>query len=74
MKSTAVIRHVAFEDQDAFAQPLVEHGFRIRYLQAGVDDLARIDPLKPAFLAIWAGLSARATRRIIRFCPMSCVC
>ncbi len=55
MKSAAVIRHVAFEDLDAFAQPLIENGYRIDYLQAGVDDPAYVDPLEPKLLIVMGG-------------------
>ena len=39
VRRAVVIRHVAFEDLGSFAEPLVRHGYRIEYLEAGVDDL-----------------------------------
>ena len=36
-----VIRHVAFEDLGSFAEPLARRGYRIEFLEAGVDDLGR---------------------------------
>ncbi len=38
-----VIRHVAFEDLGSFADPLARRGYRIEFLEAGVDDLGRAD-------------------------------
>jgi hypothetical protein len=45
MKTVFAIRHVAFEDLDSFAPTLMERGYTIRYLEAGQDDLAALDPL-----------------------------
>ena len=39
MKSAAVIRHVHFEDLDAFAPVLARRGYEIAYLDAGVDTM-----------------------------------
>ncbi|HEY8063583.1 MAG TPA: glutamine amidotransferase [Methylosinus sp.] len=36
MKTALAIRHVAFEDLGSFAEPLVEAGFSIRYVEAGM--------------------------------------
>lgn len=36
------IRHLAFEDLGSFAEIFEEKGFRIRYLEAGVDSLAHL--------------------------------
>ncbi len=38
-RRAVVIRHVAFEDLGSFTRPLVEGGWRIQYLEAGVDEL-----------------------------------
>lgn len=38
-KRAVAIRHVAFEDLGVFAGPIESAGFRIDYLDAGVDDL-----------------------------------
>jgi len=45
MKTVFAIRHVAFEDLDSFALTLTERGYTLRYLEAGQDDLAALDPL-----------------------------
>lgn len=39
MKSVFVIRHVHFEDLGIFEGIVKSHGFSVRYLEAGVDDL-----------------------------------
>lgn len=35
------IQHVAFEDLGAWEDVLYQHGFRVRYVEAGVEDLTR---------------------------------
>lgn len=55
MKSVLAIRHVAFEDLDAFAQALTERGYAIRYLEAGYDELAALDPLTDDLLVVLGG-------------------
>lgn len=55
MKSVLAIRHVAFEDLDAFGSVLAERGYAIRYLEAGYDDLAALDPLTDDLLVILGG-------------------
>ncbi len=40
MKTAIAIRHVAFEDAGSIAGALEESGVALRYLEAGVDDLA----------------------------------
>ena len=37
-----VIRHIAFEDLGSFSAPLIAHGYRICYLEAGVDALTQL--------------------------------
>ncbi|HEY4075946.1 MAG TPA: glutamine amidotransferase [Rhizomicrobium sp.] len=49
------IRHVAFEDMGTFALPLIEAGYDIHYLDAGVDDLAAIDPAAPELMCVLGG-------------------
>lgn len=39
MREAVVIRHVAFEDLAAFADPIEQAGYAIRYRDAGIDDL-----------------------------------
>lgn len=55
MKTVLVIRHVAFEDLGSFAAPLQSHGYRIRYLEAGMDDLAQVDALAPELMVVLGG-------------------
>ena len=55
MKEIIAIRHVAFEHLGILAPVLSGRGYRIRYLEAGVDDLAAVDPLKPDLLVILGG-------------------
>jgi GMP synthase (glutamine-hydrolysing) len=54
-RQAIVVRHVAFEDLDSFAAILERHGFAIAYREAGVDDLARIDPSAPDLLIVLGG-------------------
>ena len=55
MKTALAIRHVAFEDLGSFAEPLATLGYQIRYLEAGMDDLAAVDALQPALLIVLGG-------------------
>lgn len=55
MKSLAVIRHVAFEDMDAWTAPLADAGFALTYHDAGVADLASFGALAPDLLVILGG-------------------
>lgn len=54
-RTALAIRHVHFEDLGAFAAPIEERGYRIRYMDAGVDDLAAVDALAPDLLAVLGG-------------------
>ena len=54
MRHACVIRHVAFEDLDAFAAPLEARGYQIEYLQAGVHPL-RSDAAEKADLLVVLG-------------------
>ncbi len=45
MKTIFAIQHVAFEDLGSFAPALTERNYTLRYLEAGQDDLAALDPL-----------------------------
>jgi len=49
------IRHVPFEDLGTFEGVLAERGYAIAYREAGVDDLAAIDPLGPDLLVVLGG-------------------
>jgi GMP synthase (glutamine-hydrolysing) len=55
MREAVAIRHVPFEDMGTFADVLDAEGYRIRYLEAGLDDLAALDPLEPDLLMILGG-------------------
>jgi GMP synthase (glutamine-hydrolysing) len=55
MKSVLAIRHVAFEDLDAFGPTLAARGYTIRYLEAGFDDLSVINPLADDLLVVLGG-------------------
>ncbi|MFT8395127.1 glutamine amidotransferase [Propionibacterium sp.] len=52
MPTLTVVQHVAFEDLGAYEPVLLDYGYEIQVLQAGVDDLA---PIKTADLAIVLG-------------------
>lgn len=55
MPVAVAIRHVCFEDLGSFAGVLAARGFELRYLEAGVDDLASFDPLAPDLLVVLGG-------------------
>jgi GMP synthase (glutamine-hydrolysing) len=44
MKHATVIRHMAFEDLGSLAEALNQQNYTVRYVEAGSDDLTRIDP------------------------------
>ncbi len=54
-RRAVVIRHVAFEDLGSFAGPLTRLGYRIEYLDAGLDDLSRIDATGADLLVVLGG-------------------
>lgn len=55
MKSAIVIRHIAFEDLGSLADALDEQDYTFSYLEAGLSQLAQIDPLAPDLLVILGG-------------------
>lgn len=55
MAELLALRHVAFEDLGAFAPAFERAGHTLRYIEAGVDDLAMLDPLAPDVLVILGG-------------------
>ena len=55
MKTVLAIRHVAFEDLDAFTPVLAERGYAVRYLEAGYDDLTALDSSADDLLVILGG-------------------
>jgi GMP synthase (glutamine-hydrolysing) len=55
MKSVLAIRHVAFEDLGSFEDVLVQEGYAVHYVEAGVEPLAELDVLTPDLLVILGG-------------------
>lgn len=55
MNTILALRHVAFEDLDRFAPLLTERGYAIRYVEAGYDDLAGLDPLADELWIVLGG-------------------
>ncbi len=55
MKQAVAIRHVHFEDLGTFGPVIEEHGYRIRYVDAGLDDLGAVDAMAPDLLVILGG-------------------
>lgn len=54
-KIALAIRHVAFEDLGLFERVLEAAGYQVRYLEAGMDELTWIEPLRPDLLIILGG-------------------
>ncbi|MEO0803450.1 MAG: glutamine amidotransferase [Cyanobacteria bacterium J06642_2] len=54
-KSAIAIRHVAFEDLGSLAEVLESRGYKIEYLEAGLDDLSTLDSLQPDLAVILGG-------------------
>jgi GMP synthase (glutamine-hydrolysing) len=54
-KTALAIRHVHFEDLGAYAAPIEAAGYRIAYLDAGLDDLDAVDALAPGLLVVLGG-------------------
>lgn len=55
MKSVLVLRHLAFEDLGAFAAPLENAGYVVRYIEAGIDQLEELDSTEADLLVILGG-------------------
>lgn len=55
MKQALVIRHLAFEDLGNLVPALEAAGYALRYLEAGVDDLAQVTREKPELLVVLGG-------------------
>lgn len=55
MKTATAIRHLAFEDLDNFGPVLESRGYRIGYREAGIDDIAAIDPFGHDLLIVLGG-------------------
>lgn len=54
-KTARAIRHVLFEDLGTLESVLGAHGYAITYREAGMDDLAAIDPAGPDLLVVLGG-------------------
>lgn len=55
MTTVLAIRHVAFEDLGSLAGVLNLRGATVRYLEAGIDDLAHVDACAPDLLVMLGG-------------------
>ena len=55
MRRVLAIRHLAFEDLGNLADVLHQNGFDVIYVEAGLDDLAHLDPLEPDVLIVLGG-------------------
>ncbi len=55
MRECLAVRHVAFEDAGLFAALLEKRGFRLRYLEAGIDVLNTEALLAPDLLLVLGG-------------------
>jgi GMP synthase (glutamine-hydrolysing) len=54
-KAVNVIRHLAFEDLGSFASVLEAVGYQVNYYDAGIDDIAALDPLSDDLLIVLGG-------------------
>jgi GMP synthase (glutamine-hydrolysing) len=55
MTAVLAIRHVAFEDLGTLGKVLASRGASVHYLEAGIDDLTRIDACEPDLLVVLGG-------------------
>jgi len=55
VRQALVIRHVAFEDLGNLALVLQQRGLVVRYVEAGVENLAQLNPLAPEVLIVLGG-------------------
>ena len=55
LTTAVVIRHVAFEDLGMLKPLLDARGFELHWLDAGVDDLAGVDPTRSALAVVLGG-------------------
>jgi GMP synthase (glutamine-hydrolysing) len=55
VKTALAIRHIAFEDLGSFAAVLAARGIGLRHVEAGVDDLASLDPGAADLLVVLGG-------------------
>ena len=55
MKSAIAIRHVQFEDLGTLGPVLEDAGYRVRYADACVDDVASVDPIASDLVVVLGG-------------------
>ena len=55
METCLAIRHVAFEDIGSLGMVLEERGVAVRYIEAGADNIAALDPLAPDLVVVLGG-------------------
>jgi len=60
MKSATVIRHIAFEDLGSLEIALQRKGYTIKYLEAGIDNLADIAPTEDMLIVLGGPIGAYA--------------
>lgn len=58
MKSATVIRHIAFEDLGTLEIALERQGYAIKYLEAGIDNIADIDPNEDILIVLGGPIGA----------------
>jgi GMP synthase (glutamine-hydrolysing) len=58
MKTVTAIRHVPFEDLGAFETVFRDAGYAVRFCEAGMDDLAAIDPSTDILAVLGAPIGA----------------
>ena len=67
MRTAAIIRHVAFEDLGLLGPVLAERGIAAAYYEAGLDDLAALDPEAPDLVVVLGGPIAAYEREAYPF-------
>jgi putative intracellular protease/amidase len=55
VKIALAIRHVHFEDLGSLEAVLAEQGYGVAYAEAGLDNIAALDPLEPDLLVVLGG-------------------
>ena len=55
MKTATVIRHLAFEDLGSLTDALKQQNYVIKYVEAGLDSISKIQPLSPDLVVILGG-------------------
>ena len=66
MRQALVIRHVAFEDLGNLAGVLQQRGLAVRYVEAGAEDLAQLNPSPRRCSLSWGGQSVSTRNRNTR--------